>query len=54
MAACVLHNACLLHDDFDEGYMLDADDGDDNCGSNDDCNLVQRNVYKMVTSSAVN
>lgn len=23
IAACVLHSVCLLHDDFDEGYMLD-------------------------------
>ena len=32
MAACVLHNMCqLIHDDFDETYLLpnDDDDGDD-------------------------
>ena len=29
-AACILHNYCLLHDDFDEGYFLpDVDDGGD-------------------------
>ena len=31
IAACVLHNFCLLHDDFDDGYM-----GDDNGGDEDD------------------
>lgn len=35
MAACVLHNFCLLHDDFDEGYFLDDDD-DDADDSDDD------------------
>ena len=29
VAACVLHNFCLLNDDFDAGYMLDDDDDDD-------------------------
>lgn len=29
IAACVLHNFCLLHDDFDDGYMRDDDDGDE-------------------------
>lgn len=29
IAACVLHNFCLLHDDFDDGYMADGDDGED-------------------------
>lgn len=32
MSACVLHNFCLLRDDFEDGYFLD--DGDD--GSSDD------------------
>ena len=33
ISACVLHNICLLHDDFDPGYMLDDDgDYDDNDG----------------------
>ena len=36
MAACVLHNLCLLHDDFDEGYFLPNDDDDDNVDSADD------------------
>lgn len=26
--ACVLHNVCLLHDDFDDNYFLDHHDGD--------------------------
>ena len=30
----LLHNVCLLHDDSDEGYMLDSED-DDNDGVND-------------------
>lgn len=44
MAACVLHNACLLHDDFDEGYMLDADDDNDgngDGGGNNEVNAPQ-------------
>lgn len=28
LATCVLHNFCLLHDDFNEDYFL-GDDGDD-------------------------
>ena len=35
MSACVLHNFCLLNDDFNDGYFLDhhdGDDGDDNSG----------------------
>lgn len=27
MSACVLHNFCLLNDDYDDNYFLDADDG---------------------------
>ena len=35
LASCVLHNYCLLKDDFDEGYFLDdGDDDHDNYGSN--------------------
>ena len=26
---CVLHNFCLLNDDFDDSYFLDHHDGDD-------------------------
>ena len=47
MAACVLHNACLLHDDFDEGYMLDAEDEDNGGDDGDDGNnrdSIQRNA----------
>lgn len=29
-AACVLHNFCLLNDNFDNGYFLDGDDEDHN------------------------
>ena len=32
MCACVLHNFCLLNDDFDDGYFLDDDDDDDGDG----------------------
>lgn len=28
IAACVLHNFCLLNDDFDDGYFLDGDNED--------------------------
>ena len=34
MCACVLHNFCLLNDDFDDGYFLDDDD-DGDCGIDD-------------------
>ena len=37
ISACVLHNICLLHDDFDPGYMLD-DDGDDEDNDGDSSN----------------
>ena len=29
MSACVLHNFCILHDDFDDSYFFDDHDGDD-------------------------
>ncbi|XP_015749673.1 PREDICTED: putative nuclease HARBI1 [Acropora digitifera] len=29
MAACVMHNFCIIHDDFDESYFLPNDDDDD-------------------------
>ena len=29
MGACVLHNFALVHDDFDESYFLEDDDGYD-------------------------
>lgn len=35
IGACVLHNVCLIHHDFDEGYMLDNEDDGDNDGGND-------------------
>ena len=28
ISACVLHNFCLLNDDYDENYYLDIDDDD--------------------------
>lgn len=34
ISGCVLHNVCLLHDDFEEGYMLDNEDDDDDSSSN--------------------
>ena len=29
IAACVLHNFCLLHDDFEGGYILEGEHNDD-------------------------
>ena len=29
IAACVLHNFCIIHDDFYDGYIDDDDFGDD-------------------------
>lgn len=34
MSACVLHNFCLLNDDYDENYYLDIDDGDHGAADN--------------------
>ena len=34
-SACVLHNFCLLNDDYDENYYLDINDGDDRAADND-------------------
>ena len=39
MAACVLHNFCLINNDFDEGYFLCADDNDDDDDSDVDHSL---------------
>lgn len=41
MSACVLHNFCLIHDDFDDSYFLaqHSDDGADNDGGDDYENL---------------
>ena len=36
MELIVLHNICLLHDDFDPGYMLDDDDHDDDEDEDED------------------
>lgn len=36
ISACVLHNICLFHDDFDPGYMLDDGGDDDEDEDNDD------------------
>ena len=46
MAACVLHNFCLVHDDFDEGYFLDGDDDDDDEG-NVDHSLLNGRVCRL-------
>ncbi|KAL9962111.1 hypothetical protein ACROYT_G031184 [Oculina patagonica] len=46
MAACVLHNFCLLHDDFDEGYFLDDDDDSDDDGDVDH-SLVNGRVCRL-------
>ena len=32
--ACVLHNFCLLNDDYDENYYWDTDDGDHGVADN--------------------
>lgn len=38
MTACVLHNFCILHHDFDENYFLHNDDsGVDGCVGLDGC-----------------
>ena len=37
IAACVLHNFCLLNDDFDDGYFLD--------GNNEDNDAEQQYPY---------
>jgi hypothetical protein len=42
MAACVLHNFCLLHDDFDNNYFL-PDDEDDNQQDDDENNNHELN-----------
>lgn len=38
ISTCVLHNFCLIHDDFDEGYFSDDidDDSDDDSDDDDD------------------
>lgn len=32
LASCVVHNYCLLKDDFDKGYLLDNNDDDNDDG----------------------
>ena len=52
-ATCVLHNYCLLHDDFDDGYFLPghADGGGDDDGSEQqgppDHGAAQKRVHLM-------
>lgn len=41
MSACVLHNFCLLHDDFDDNYFLDHHDGDGYAGGHPDGALAR-------------
>ena len=36
IATCVLHNFCILHDDFYDGYLMD-DDSDDHYDDSDHC-----------------
>ena len=52
IGACVLHNVCLLHDDFDDGYMLDNDDDIGNDigagGRNDRLAHQKRNRLKAI------
>ena len=38
ISTCVLHNFCLTHDDFDEGYFGNDDDDDDDEDDDDDDN----------------
>lgn len=52
-ATCVLHNYCLLHDDFDDGYFLPghadgggADDGSEQQGPPDH-GAAQKRVHLM-------
>ena len=52
-ATCVLHNYCLLHDDFHDGYLLPvhADGGGDDDGSEQqgppDHEAAQKRVHLM-------
>ena len=48
MSACVLHNFCLILDDFDENYYLQGDDGDTNEGNDayDHCRLTANDVRR--------
>ena len=36
MSACVLHNFCILYDDFDDGYFVEDDDDDHDDDDDDD------------------
>jgi len=35
MASCVMHNFCIIHDDFDESYFLPNDNDDNDVGTDD-------------------
>ena len=48
MAACVLHNFCLINDDFDEGYFLCDDDDDDDDDNDIDVDHSLRRVCRQV------
>jgi len=56
ISACVLHNFCLVHDDFDDGYLLDDDDdgGGDSDGTQppEDGTAQQKRVHLMNIISA--
>ena len=51
IAACVLHNMCLLHDDFDESYLLHDDDDDDGADDRrgDRAAQLKRNQFSFGT-----
>jgi len=50
ITACVLHNFCLLHDDFYDGYLDDDDGFDDHLGDDGhrpDGRAEQKRIHLM-------
>ena len=50
ISACVLHNFCIIHDDFYDGYMDDDDgfdDGPQDDGHNPDERAEQKRAHLM-------
>ena len=47
MSVCVLHNFCLLNDDFDDGYFLDGGDDDDDDGGDGHGALVAAEAKRV-------
>ena len=52
ISACVLHNFCIIHDDFYDGYMDDDDDDDgfddpDDDGPHPDGRAEQKRAHLM-------